>query len=200
MRINLFGAPSSGKSTVASFLYSAFKKKGYNIELVREYMKNWAYEGKKATGFFQDYVQSKQLYKEYRLLASKKVDHVITDSPVLLNAFYSIYYDCPCKTSNYQKAIEFEKAFPSINILLMRGLIRFKDDEGRLHSEQESLQIHNKLEEFLQFLKYSLIEREEGIIQLYKLKEEKYVKFYAEQDTAILDYVKANLDKLDKTE
>ena len=44
--INLWGAPSSGKSTGASYLFSELKLKGYNVELVTEFAKDLTWEEK----------------------------------------------------------------------------------------------------------------------------------------------------------
>jgi len=41
MRICLFGSPSSGKSTLASKIFSRLKVDNYNVELVLEYIKEW---------------------------------------------------------------------------------------------------------------------------------------------------------------
>lgn len=88
--INIFGAPGSGKSTLAAELYAEMKKQGYSVELVREAIKPWAYEGKKPTVFEQIYITNKQMLEETSLYG--KVAYLITDSPIPLGDFYCNYY------------------------------------------------------------------------------------------------------------
>ena len=38
--VNLFGAPSAGKSTGAAYIFSKLKMAGYNAELVTEFSKD----------------------------------------------------------------------------------------------------------------------------------------------------------------
>jgi pantothenate kinase len=40
--INVYGGPGAGKSTSAAYLYYLLKVAGKNVELVREYVKDWA--------------------------------------------------------------------------------------------------------------------------------------------------------------
>ena len=88
--INLFGGPGSGKSTLAADLFAAMKKKGLNVELVTEYVKGWAWEGKIVGKFDQIYLLGKQTHLESRLYG--KVDYIITDSPIMLCPFYEFHY------------------------------------------------------------------------------------------------------------
>lgn len=40
--INMCGGPGTGKSTLTAFVYYTLKSQGENVELDREYIKNWA--------------------------------------------------------------------------------------------------------------------------------------------------------------
>lgn len=84
--INLFAGPGAGKSTLAAELFARMKAHGCDVELVREYVKNWAWEGKIPNKFDQPYIFGKQIHAESRLYG--KVEYVITDSPFLLSPFY----------------------------------------------------------------------------------------------------------------
>lgn len=84
--INLFGSPNSGKSVAAAGLYYNLKIRHYNCEMVREYVKNWIWEGRHPSQFDQPYIFGQQLKHESMLYG--KVDLVITDSPLILAAFY----------------------------------------------------------------------------------------------------------------
>lgn len=84
--INLFGGPNSGKSTAAAGLYYKLKTRGMNVELVREYVKNWAWEDRKPGTFDQPYIFGKQL--RYESMLYGKVDYLVTDSPLIMSGYY----------------------------------------------------------------------------------------------------------------
>ena len=42
-RICFYGAPGSGKSTVASYIFAELKMLNYNVEFVSEYVKRWTF-------------------------------------------------------------------------------------------------------------------------------------------------------------
>lgn len=88
--INIYGAPGSGKSTLAAELYVDLKKKGKSVELVRECIKKWAYQGYKPTAYDQIYITNEQMREEASLYG--KVEYIITDSPIALGTFYTRYY------------------------------------------------------------------------------------------------------------
>lgn len=85
--INLFGGACTGKSVLAADLFSALKKQGVEVELAQEYVKRWAWTGKKvASPLDQLYIFAKQVKLESELIG--KVDVVVTDSPSILSAMY----------------------------------------------------------------------------------------------------------------
>lgn len=89
--INLYGGPGSGKSTIAAGVYFELKKKGINAELVREYVKKWAWEGRLPNRLDQLYITGKQTKAEHMLYGKVKV--IITDCPVLMGVFYDKKYN-----------------------------------------------------------------------------------------------------------
>ena len=83
--INLFAGAGSGKSTTAAGLFFLMKIHGYKVELVTEYAKELCYEGRLGEAQ-QMSILGEQYNRQNRLVG--KVDYIITDSPLLLNAVY----------------------------------------------------------------------------------------------------------------
>ena len=142
MRINLWAAAGVGKSTVASGLYYHLKKDGYNVELVSEYIKKWAYEKKVPKSFDQLYVFAKQLHTEDSFL-NHGVEHLVTDSPIGLQLYYTWKYNFISHANLVNVAKDFETKYPSFNILLDREGIEYKA-RGRYETEEQAK--HNDLE------------------------------------------------------
>ena len=85
--VNLFGGPGCGKSTAACAAFSRLKLAGVNCELAPEYAKELVWDG--AHFLLQQnpiHGFSEQYRRILRLIG--KVDVVITDSPILLYAYY----------------------------------------------------------------------------------------------------------------
>jgi len=135
MRINIFAGSGAGKSATASGIHNALCK-NYKIELVNEYIKSWAYQKRVPQSFDQCYIFGKQIHAEDSFLQAG-VDHVVTDSPVLMQVFYARKHGFPCWQSLLEIATAFEAAFPSINIFLDRSGIPFKE-EGRYETESQA--------------------------------------------------------------
>jgi hypothetical protein len=91
--VNLYGGPGTGKSTSAAYVYFLLKQAGKNVELVREYVKDWAWEGRAFNKYDQMYFAGKQIRKESMLYG--KVDFIVTDSPVMLGIYYSARFSPP---------------------------------------------------------------------------------------------------------
>jgi hypothetical protein len=139
MRINLYAGPGAGKSTTAAMLFGKLKVLGYSIELVSEYVKAWAIEKRNVIGFDQIYLMGKQLHYEHRFL-SNGIQHIVTDSPVLLSACYTkAFYPNLYVASNHMEGIiaEYEREYPSINIFLNRQDKEYKE-EGRWQTHEEA--------------------------------------------------------------
>lgn len=106
--INLYGGPGPGKSTFAAALLSELKQRGVNAELVREYAKGWAWEGRKISPLDQFYVFGKQLRAEACLLG--KVEVIVTDSPILLGCVYGDRYGAGDVADVLRQACEVYRA------------------------------------------------------------------------------------------
>jgi len=143
-RINLFAGPGAGKSTVAAYVYASLKSYGVAIELVREYVKIWAYEERPIGSFDQLYVFAKQLKAEDVLLRDDRTDYVITDSPVALTAWYAREYEFKGWVELMDLSDIFEEKFPSISIFLNRGDKTYHE-HGRYQTYEEALDYDIKI-------------------------------------------------------
>lgn len=146
MRINLWAGSGCGKSTVASGLFHTLKCKNLNVELVREYIKQWAYEGRKPIAFQQVYIFGKQLHAEDSVL--QHVDHLVTDSPLLMQVFYARRYNFECWPSLLEIGRAFDAKYPSCNILLDRVGITFQQ-KGRYEDEEGARKVDVELEDYM---------------------------------------------------
>ena len=125
-RVNFYAGPGTGKSTTACDVFAKLKNKviheklDIQVELVQEYVKSWAWEGRKPKGFDQVYICAQQMRKE-EIPLRNGVDVVVTDSPLLMQCAYARKYG-----NSYWEALtecvrHFERVYPSIHILLDRG-------------------------------------------------------------------------------
>jgi len=131
--VNLFGGPGIGKSTMAAGVFHALKKQHVECELVQEYAKDLVWEGH--TEKLEDslYVLAKQNRRIQRL--NGQVDFVITDSPVLLGAVYAK------EESIRRLARELHNKQESINFILCRNSEIEYNGNGRVHSENEAIEL-----------------------------------------------------------
>ena len=136
-RINLLSGPGTGKSTAAAYLFYRLKELGKRVEYIQEYVKEWAYEGRKITSFDQLYIFAKQLRRE-DLVLGKGVDIVVTDSPLYLALSYMIKYGFPCPESLESVVRIFDEKYPPLNILLVRSDGSY-EQEGRYETPEEAV-------------------------------------------------------------
>lgn len=90
--ICLYGGPGCGKSTTCAGLFYTLKKKDFNCEMNREYVKEWVWEGRSVQTGDQPYFFAKMARRE-RIYMQNGVDYIITDSPLVLTHFYGMKYD-----------------------------------------------------------------------------------------------------------
>src|SRR3954464_15085371 len=84
--VNMLAGPGSGKSTMASSVFSELKWRGEETEYVGEYAKDLTWEKRVKTLDNQVYVFAKQHHRIFRLL--NQVDIIVTDSPLYLTPIY----------------------------------------------------------------------------------------------------------------
>jgi hypothetical protein len=140
-RINFLAGPGSGKSTAASRLFGELKSKGYDVEQVSEYIKKWAYEGKKPQSFDQLYAFSKQLRNEETLL--RCVPLIITDSPLIVNIAYTRYYGCSYHKELLALVNYFEEEYHSLNLFIDRTVSYV--EKGRYQNLEQAMELDKLL-------------------------------------------------------
>lgn len=148
--VNLLGGSGLGKSTTAALTYGVMKNRGYDCELVREFVKEWAWEGKKPSAIGQSIIYGRQLERESNLYG--KVDYVVTDSPLLLCSVYrSFYYGSKIITPLIMKDLEEAKKMgvDHVNFFLRRN--KPFDTRGRFEDEKTAKKIDRCVLNFLDY-------------------------------------------------
>ena len=173
--INLFGGSGLGKSTTGALTFGEMKLQGFHVELVREYVKKWAWLGIKPSVTDQFYLAGKQWHAESHLYG--KLDYLVTDSPVLLAGFYEQHFGgeelCLPAILNHQRRAEKDKDVKYLNLFLQRH--KAFDTRGRYETAEQAAEIDVALREWLTKHDISFIdleapdrERPQAIINLLK--------------------------------
>jgi hypothetical protein len=157
--INLFGGSGVGKSTVAALLFARMKILGLHVELVREYVKLWAWSGRQVRKEDQIYLLGKQ--SAYESMLYGKVDYIVTDSPILLAGVYAEWHnglDGQYVTLAANSFIEQAKATGEV---VVENYILERDGEfdmrGRWESEEQARGMDVFLRECLEHHSHSAI-------------------------------------------
>ena len=156
--VNLFGGPSTGKSTLCASIFSELKRKGVDCEMALEYVKDLVWEESFEKIKNQVYIFGKQQNRLFRL--DGKVDVVITDSP-LLNSI--VYYKG--NNPHFSDVVMFEfKKLNSLNYYLVRTFEYV--DNGRMHSLEQAKQVDRDYKELIEYNKIEYAQLEAGITNL----------------------------------
>lgn len=167
--VNLYGGPGTGKSTMASAVFSELKFDDVNCELVTEYAKDKVWENSLSLLKNQIYVFGKQHHRIWRLLDN--VDVIITDSPLLLSSIYTNDYTLK------ELIIQEHLRMNNLEIFLTREN-KF-NPKGRIHNYAQSLQKDVEMKELLdsRFIQYTTFPSNkksiQGIVELIKKKMER---------------------------
>jgi len=162
--INLLAGSGVGKSTTAADLFAKLKLRSYNAELIQEFVKKWAWLGRKPTGFDQVYLFGKQAQSESCLYG--KVDYLVTDSPLILSAFYESYH--------LKREIVLPAVFNFLDYAKENGVIHKNyflsrnkpfDPRGRYETAEEASRVDHLLKDFLakHGVEYKFLEVEDSL-------------------------------------
>ena len=146
--INFLGSPASGKSTLATKLFSRLKEMGLDAEFVSEFVKGWAWIGKDIGKFDQFYIFGKEVYNQSKLFG--KVNFVIADSPVALTAFYQLYYHRDGSLNGICKRfyeMTEEEGVKVVNFFLPRR--KKYNPKGRFQTAEEIVKLEEDLYNWL---------------------------------------------------
>ena len=136
--VNLFGGPSTGKSTTAAGVFSLLKLHNINTELVTEFAKDLVWEERFRTFKNQHYLFSKQQHRLWRI--RDKVDVIITDSPILL----SVVYKQELSSDIFKQfVLEEFNSYNNMNFFLNRS--KQYNKVGRNQNEQEAKRLDKEI-------------------------------------------------------
>lgn len=136
--VNLFGGPSSGKSSFAYGIMWRLKAfESIECEMAPEYAKDVVFEESPTKLSNQIYIFGKQHNRVHRLLG--KVQVIVTDSPLLL----SIVYDKNNKKAFKELILDEYRAYNTLNILINRT--HPYSEVGRYQKENEAIEVHKKI-------------------------------------------------------
>jgi predicted ATPase len=155
--INLFAGSGAGKSTLAAALYAKLKVDGVNVELIREFIKKWAWEGKIPSRWDQVFILGSQINSESDLY--EKVECIVTDSPILLVPFFEDHLLKKDITRNVALAFmnyAEEHGIKYVNFWLQRP--ENFDQRGRFETKEQAINVDIKMKKWLKDLGVDLIE------------------------------------------
>jgi nicotinamide riboside kinase len=115
--VNLFGAPSVGKSTMGMYLGYELKSRGIECEYVPEYAKDVVYEHRDELLNDQIYIFAQQNRRLKRLL-NNNVRVAIVDAPIILSCVYGKYRNGKVSEHFEPLLIDLFNEYDNMNILL----------------------------------------------------------------------------------
>ena len=130
--INLFGAPGSGKSTGAAYIFSQLKLQGINAELITEFAKEKTWEQNQKALDDQVYILGESYHKLF--VCKDQVDVIVTDCPLLTEILF--IKDKSIKKPLISLIKKLYDQFDNVNFFVTR--IKAYNPKGRNQTEEES--------------------------------------------------------------
>jgi nicotinamide riboside kinase len=166
MSINFLGSAGQGKSTLAGASWVELKRKRVSTELVPEWIKNEVWKENYKIMEDQGFIFANQAHMLKML--NGKVDVLLTDSPQLLNLFYGRYE--PLSFEPY--VLDTYNQFVNINFVVERGEDISYVPEGRVQSEKESWECHERIMDILKRNKIPYVKLERTADNHYELVQQ----------------------------
>lgn len=169
IKINIYGCPSSGKTTLASQLFATMKALHYDIAYVQEYSKDLVYQGIDMRYLDEKeriFILAEQLKRE-SIFKKNNIDFVVTDSPLLLTAYY--HQDPNGKEDwSYVNGI-VKRQLKDNELHFWVDIVSNFEVNGRSHTKEESLKIQDELKDYLKQYRINLIELPNSLEERIKL-------------------------------
>ena len=141
--ISIISGPGTGKSILASELFSALKRKSYSCELSSEYIKRKLREQATKVTQNQIYIFGKHQFQLFSLRG--EVDIIITDAPLI---FSTIYDDSNCPFLKGLVLKEFN-SYKNMNYYINRDENAEYEQEGRYQDINGAKKIDAKVKSFM---------------------------------------------------
>ena len=161
--VNFFAGSGCGKTSISWDVSAELKWiGGINVEYVAEYVKHQLFEERSAIFKDQDYIFGKQKYSIKRIVDCGKLDVIITDSPILLSAFYNNPID---KDFNKNILNKFNQ-FNNMNYFLER--VKSFNPIGRFQTAEQAKLDDIYLKELLDKfgVSYQIIKGEKASVEI----------------------------------
>lgn len=133
--INIIAGSGCGKTTCALGLTYELKSDHYEAVFIDEWVKTWAYEGRKITQLDQPFVFAHQAEKERKVY--NLVPYIVTDSPIILNPCYDEFYNGkPLMAEACMKFLEAARAHEVEHVYYLLKRNKAFNPTGRYETEE----------------------------------------------------------------